>query len=519
MAARTPPGVPPPTAQAKNQREAARDRMRERRAKARAEKAAAATDAAAGKKPVDRSTERIRQLWHVDNGVIRATMHEFQSRAWKSIKRFVFMIAGTQGGKTSFGPLWLYREMQRCGPGDYLAVTSTFPLLKKKMLPEFLRLFDHTLHLGEWMASDKMYVISPEKAKELWPHLPDAAEIPTRIMFGSASNANSLESATAKAAWLDEVGQDDFTLEAFEAVLRRLALFRGRILAGTTLYNLGWLKQQVYDPGRAGDPDIEIIQFASTANPAFPVEEFERARRTMDAWKFKMFFLGEYDRPPGMIYHDFQHQPRDLGGHIVDPFQPPATWERFVGVDPGGVNHAKVYFAKDPATGIFYLYKETKWSGRPTGEHAKEIIEEVAGSVLRHCMVGAKPEGQTRLDYQAHGIYAEEPEVADVEAGIDRVIAALKERQFFVCANCTGTLDQFTTYSRELNDMGEVTEKIKNKDRYHFLDAVRYIAQRFPDAGSVIGTSGDRQSSTRLRETARVGAARNLYAGMRIGGE
>ena len=51
------------------------------------------------------------------------------------------MLAGTQGGKTSFGPHWLNREIKTKGPGDYLAVTATFPLLENKMLPELKKAF------------------------------------------------------------------------------------------------------------------------------------------------------------------------------------------------------------------------------------------------------------------------------------------------------------------------------------------------------------------------------------------
>src|SRR5512139_2337207 len=96
-------------------------------------------------------------LWAVHGDQIDVTPHPGQWRAWRSSRRFIAMLAGTQGGKTSFGPLWLYREIRARGPGDYLAVTATFPLLKLKMLPEFLRLFQHTLNLGVWHASDRVF--------------------------------------------------------------------------------------------------------------------------------------------------------------------------------------------------------------------------------------------------------------------------------------------------------------------------------------------------------------------------
>jgi hypothetical protein len=41
--------------------------------------------------------------------------HEGQQRAYDSPKRFILVLAGSQGGKTSFGPLWLAQEIDRRG--------------------------------------------------------------------------------------------------------------------------------------------------------------------------------------------------------------------------------------------------------------------------------------------------------------------------------------------------------------------------------------------------------------------
>ena len=51
---------------------------------------------------------------------LRFTLHPGQSEAWASLKRFILVLAGAQSGKTSFGPLWMRREIQARGPGDYL---------------------------------------------------------------------------------------------------------------------------------------------------------------------------------------------------------------------------------------------------------------------------------------------------------------------------------------------------------------------------------------------------------------
>ena len=46
-----------------------------------------------------------------------------------------------------------------------------------------------------------------------------APEGETNVYFGHAQDPDSLESATAKAAWLDEAGQGKFKLDSWRAVL------------------------------------------------------------------------------------------------------------------------------------------------------------------------------------------------------------------------------------------------------------------------------------------------------------
>src|SRR5258707_6472484 len=100
-------------------------------------------------------------------GELKFNFHPGQLCAWDSDKRFILVLAGTQGGKTSFGPVWLQREILRRGPGDYMVVTPTYPLLVKKALPEFLRLFKRQLHLGDYQSQQKVFTFSMQKNVDL----------------------------------------------------------------------------------------------------------------------------------------------------------------------------------------------------------------------------------------------------------------------------------------------------------------------------------------------------------------
>ena len=406
------------------------------------------------------------QLATVQNGKLRLNLHRGQLRAWQSKRRFVCMLAGTQGGKTSFGPHWLYREIQRCGPGDYLVVTPTFPLLELKALPEFQRVFEDWLGLGKYTGSPvRKFTFSAEGALRTFGAEPEQS---THVYFGYAAEPESLESMTAKAAWLDEAGQKRFKLGSWEAVLRRLSLARGRVLITTTPYSLGWLKQQLWDRWQAKDPDVDVIRFDSLENPVFPREEYEDARRRLPAWKFAMFYRAMFSRPAGLIYDVF-----DEVQHKVPRFAIPATWPRFLGLDFGGVNTAGLFYAQEPRTGRLFCYREYKAGHRTAEEHVKALLE---GEPMRpRCVGGSKSEGQWRAEFRAEGLAVREPDVSEVEVGIDRVYGAHKLNKLFVFDDLAGYLDEKGSYSRELDANGEVTEEIEDKDTFHFMDAERYI--------------------------------------------
>lgn len=406
-------------------------------------------------------------LVELDGETLRWNFHIGQWQAWKSKRRFVVVLAGTQGGKTTFGPPWLYREIQLCGSGDYLVVTPTFPLLELKALPSFRRLFEEYLDLGRYVAAPiRKFVFSPSGSRRTFGTWNGD---PTTVYFGHAQDPDSLESATAKAAWLDEAGQKKFKLGSWEAVLRRLSINRGRALLTTTPYDLGWIKQHLYDRWKSGsNSDIDIIRFESITNPLFPVEEFERARMELPAWKFDLFYRAIFTRPAGMIYDCF-----DDALHVVPRFPIPIDWKRYVGLDFGGVHTAALFYAEEPETGRLYLYREYLAGGRTAAEHARAIIELTPG--IPFTVGGSWSEGQWRAEFAAAGLPVRKPDQPDVEVGIDRVYGAHKRGEIVVFSDIPGYREQKLTYSRVLDAAGTPTPEIEDKHSFHFMDAERYI--------------------------------------------
>lgn len=410
-----------------------------------------------------------------DDGTLRWHFHPGQLRAWDATQRYVLVLAGTQSGKTSFAPPWLLREIQQRGPGDYLVATPTFPLLELKALPEFRWLFEQTMNLGSYVSSPvRKFTFSAEGAERLFGYRPN---VPTVVYFGHAQDPDSLESATYKGAWLDEAGQKKFRRASWEAINRRLSINRGRVLLTTTPYDLGWLKTELFDPWvSAGQnhPQIAVINFRSCDNPAFPQEEYDEQRDKLPVWKFRMFYDGRFERPAGMIYDCF-----DETVHVVPRFEVPEAWPRFQGADFGGVNTAALFLAaecddKGQRTGRYFAYREYLAGGRTAKEHAAAWRK--GEPRTPKCIGGAKSEGQWRKEFAAASYPIYEPDVPDVDVGINRVYAGLKTERLLIMDHLTGTREQMRTYSRELDDKGEPTEKIEDKETFHYLDALRYVS-------------------------------------------
>ena len=374
---------------------------------------------------------------------------------------------------TSFLPMWLNREIAEKGHGDYLAVTATYDLYKLKFLPEMRHFF---VDLFGWQEdkSDRVFW------KAYKPKMFD------RIILRSASSEGGLESATVRGAILDECGQDDFRLTAWDAVQRRLSLSEGRVLGATTPYNLGWLKQEIYDRWRAHDPDIRVIQFSSLMNPVFPKAEYYRQKAKQPTWKFSMFYDGVFTRPAGLIYEDFIDAYREEGGHKVHPFDIPPEWPRRVGFDFGPVHTASLWLVQDPDIDIYYLYRETLEGGMTTPQHAEKAKERAAGENVVYWVGGAGSEDQYRMDWAAAGVPVQEPQIKDVEPGIDRVIELWKTKRLFVFDTCKMTLDELGTYSRVVDEFGHTTNEIKDKKSFHLLDGLRYDVIGLDDNGSAV---------------------------------
>lgn len=443
------------------------------------------------------------------DGRLLLHLHEGQQRAHNSKARIVFMIAGTQSGKTSYGPHWLLQEIKRemarleypeRGVGDFLAASATYDLFSMKMLPEMQKLFcdfdPFGMNIGRYWSNARTIELSEGLIPGKFWARRDTDPMWGRIILRSADAPAGLESATAKAVWLDEPGLPQYNIDTWEAISRRLSLSEGRVLGTSTIYNLGWMKTEIYDKWRKQDPDepnpeIEVVQFPSTMNPEFPKASMDRARLSMPSWKFNMFYLGQFDKPAGLVYDSF-----DTAACIVPAFPIPENWLWHVGSDFGGSNPAHLMYAQDPGTGLFWLVDEYKPGAKSVGEQVEELKSRMRNRQVVRRLGGSHEEIGWRDDFRSHGWPIAEPGVHKVDVGIGRVYALHKLNQIMVFDTCHGYISEKGSYTYKLDERYDPTDEIEQKSSYHYMDAERYVLSGIVRDGSLAGDGPNQTHSS-----------------------
>lgn len=412
---------------------------------------------------------------------LKVNFHDGQTDLWYARERHVVASCGTQSGKTCTGSPWLHREIDDWlwldpqEQGDFLAVSATYPLMNLKMMPQMKLYFETYLGIAKYNKADRQFV-SMEKIRggPLWV-----------IFLGSADNPESLESATAIAAWLDEPGQKRFKRESMEAINRRVSIHRGRILYTTTPYVFGWFKREVYDRAVAGKPGYKLINFSSIMNPVFPREEYEEQKEKLPRWKHRMFYDGIFERPAGQIYDCF-----DTKACVQPRHEIPLDWPKYCGIDFGPVHTAILFYAIQPVTRKIILYRAMKTDSKQSAydniqawrskmhRDSKGNVDEI----ITMSVGGAHGESGWRDAYSAQGWAIVEPYITgpdSVEVQIEKVYAFNKANMVIVFDDLYDYLDEKESFSRELNDSYEPTDKIEDESSFHYMAAERYILCTF----------------------------------------
>ncbi len=395
-------------------------------------------------------------------------LHEGQQRAQDSLAKVIAVIAGTGGGKTAYVPIWVAAERERLmkkRPNHRVSgiVVAPYKILRRTTMPTFLNLFQNKLGLGEWES----------RQDGIW-RFNDGGY----VYFCSADTPESIEGAHVDWAVLDEAGQRQFPEESFRAVERRVRFNEGRILITTTPYVLGWLKELAdssllpeKDP--RARKDVEVITFASTMNPKFPKEEFERARATLPPWMFRMFYEGIWDRPAGLVYAMLQDEHWINWDELPDDWK---HWAGYAGMDFGYHNpHAIVYATVSPHDGRVYVFDEYYEVERTNAQNAREAPHKQKV----HLAWGDPSSPEAIAEFINQGWRLTAAPRVEVLDGLKNVFERILSAQLiFVRGRLEKTGNELDAY---MWDEKEADKVIKDKD--HAMDALRYLCVGLKNAG------------------------------------
>jgi len=355
-------------------------------------------------------------------------------------------------------------------------------------------LFIEELKLGRFVESPKpKLIISKEGAQRLIGY---PCEITIHCCY--ANDPNNLESMTAFCAAWDEGGQTENKELSYEAIMRRLKAARsaglGRLLITTTPYEWGWLKRRLVD--RA---DVRVINWPSWANPL--VDEAECRKELADgmpAWRWRMMYLGQFERPAGQIYDCFETEFNTCPRFVI-----PSHWPLLLGLDFGPDNTACVLCARElddfgEKTGrVYAIATYHGGSGESENEqdtaagHIRKLREMAMKAIdgVPQLPLGYAGAGRNEMGWRGFWTLAgqplNKPSDGSVEFQIQCIWTAMKRRidkgrfpgkaQLVVFDDLQSLIGDINSYSRVLDPSGNRTEDIADKSKWHRLDALRYL--------------------------------------------
>lgn len=263
----------------------------------------------------------------------------------------------------------------------------------------------------------------------------------------------------------------------------------------TPVEGMTWVYDDVYMPGKNGDPTLKVIEVDMTENPYLHPGEVDEFVSGLNADDREARVRGKFVQIGGLVYKHFNPEI-----HVVDPFIPPADWEWFASLDHGFTNPtAWLWHAVSP-DGRIVTFDEHYVSGEVIAHHAAAVHAKnenhgrppnvyIGDPSIRNTdpITGTS----IHLDYTEHGI----PILLgnnDVQAGINKVASYLEAvgegdvPQLVITRNCQNLIYEMQRYrfktfaSRKLRNDNNNREVAHKKDD-HACDSLRYFVMSRPD--------------------------------------
>jgi phage terminase large subunit-like protein len=275
----------------------------------------------------------------------------------------------------------------------------------------------------------------------------------------------AFEGTAKHVIWCDE----EPPLDCYTEMLFRTATTGGIVLTTfTPLQGRSDVVNSFLEPENEAARDFKwYIQAGWDHVPHIPEYEKQALIATTPPYQLDARTKGEPSLGAGAIY------PIPESEIAVEPFPIPDEWPRAYGMDVGWNRTAVIWGAKDPASGVVYLYSEHYQGQGEPPSHAAAIKgrgEWIPGVIDPACLGSSQIDGRTLMDiYSKLGLDLQ-PAVNAVEAGIAEVWQLLVGGRMKIMRNCQSWFAEFRKYHRDDKGNGKI---VKRDD--HLMDATRYL--------------------------------------------
>lgn len=398
---------------------------------------------------------------------------------------YVAYVGGVGSGKTFCGSQEMLRRAVS-EPRYILIGAPTYPLLRDTTRKEFLDLCPEQLILKLNKTDNELQLRANGGI--------------TTVVFRTLENPMSLKNYNLSDFWMDEgseAPEDSFLM--LQSRLRRkgVSSYRGLITTNPEGRNWVW-KRFVDTPPRnpALQQQYRFVHAPTKENERnLPSGYLERLTASYPPFWVKRYLDADFNVFEGQIYTNYSEYV-----HVIEPFDIPPGWDRYLGVDHGMRNPTAAEWGAVDHDGNLFIYDEY-YSPGLVSEHAQAILAKCGSGiddiqkVLDPNSINLKDpiKGKSiQEEYADHGVHFM-PGNDKVIAGINRVSELLKidparahprtgqpgAPRIFIFKNCRHLVEQLPLYKWEKvsfaqADVKDPHERPVKKDD-HALDALRYL--------------------------------------------
>lgn len=160
---------------------------------------------------------------------------------------------------------------------------------------------------------------------------------------------------------------------------------------------------------------------------------------------------------------------------LVDPFKIPKHWEVGYGLDFGYNTTAAVFGAKDPQTGIIYIFHEYLGLKLDAKENARRLDSLGASSMLGFCDPAGRGRSQTDGEqiiaaYLEHGLYLDFANNA-LTHGINLTLSTMLDGRLKIFKHLNNLIGELMAYKYD----DKTPDKPAKGQKDHSVDSLRYL--------------------------------------------